>query len=34
VANEENPEADKASWTIKSVSVETRKLAGLRCEAG
>ena len=27
MANEENPEADKASWTIKSVPVEVRKLA-------
>jgi hypothetical protein len=25
--NEANPEADKAAWTIKSVPVETRKLA-------
>jgi hypothetical protein len=27
VANEENPDGDKASWTIKSVPVEVRKLA-------
>lgn len=27
MANEENPDGDKASWTVKSVSVETRKLA-------
>lgn len=27
MANEENPDADKASWTVKSVPVETRKLA-------
>jgi hypothetical protein len=27
MANEENPEADKASWTIKSVPVDVRKLA-------
>ena len=27
MANEENPDSDKASWTIKSVPVEARKLA-------
>lgn len=27
MANQENPEADRAAWTIKSVPVETRKLA-------
>jgi hypothetical protein len=27
MANEENQDADKASWTIKSMPVETRKLA-------
>lgn len=27
MANMENPDGDKASWTIKSVPIETRKLA-------
>ncbi len=27
MADQENPDGDKASWTIKSVPVETRKLA-------